>query len=452
LLASDDCKVLAGQSEIESNDTVWIGAMFPLSIDLDNHGDWNAQAVDLGRQDFAQAMGAFAGSGPQASARQFGLISCDDGADPDRVARHLVDDARVPAIIGFRRSTELITLAQSLFIPKGVMAVTATNTSPLIATLPHPADQPRLVWRTTYNAAETELPAAIFVEQLEPKIREEAGMRASDHMRVALLRPAAPSYQTFADIFFRALSFNGMSALANGANYREFLVDDDQDPPPDAASVSQAVVGFSPHVVVAFAEPKRFPAIETGWPTNRRWRPTYIELNPLQEEDLAFVGSSADRRHRLFGITTVSNTPANARLVMHFNQTFHTNVDRTLSPNTAYDAFYLLAYATYALGDKPVTGLELARAVTRLLPPGKPVEVGPSGIFDAFNTLRTGGNIDLVGSTGNLDFDAQLGDAPTDEVILCAGVDENGKVSEAIESGLVYNAATKKLDGQARCP
>jgi branched-chain amino acid transport system substrate-binding protein len=175
-------------------------------------------------------------------------------------------------------------------------------------------------------------------------------------------------------------------------------------------------------------------------------------MDPLVDDVFRFIGKNPDRRRRMLGMTTASNTPTNARLVQHFNDVFRTEVTRTLSPNTAYDAFFVLAYAAYALGDQPVTGASLARAIPRLLPPGKPIEVGPSAIFDGYNALRAGGNIDLVGSTGSLDFDPQTGEAPTDEVILCGNADDQGRTTEAIESGLVYDATAKKLKGEMRCP
>ena len=57
--------------------------------------------------------------------------------------------------------------------------------------------------------------------------------------------------------------------------------------------------------------------------------------------------------------------------------------------------------------------------------------------------------VDLVGSTGSLDFDPATGEAPTDDVILCLK-NERGQTA-AVESGLVYRAGAKKLEGQLRC-
>ena len=34
---------------------------------------------------------------------------------------------------------------------------------------------------------------------------------------------------------------------------------------------------------------------------------------------------------------------------MHYNEVFPKKVTRSVAPNSSYDAFYVLAYATYAL-------------------------------------------------------------------------------------------------------
>jgi hypothetical protein len=369
-----------------------------------------------------------------------------------------VDDVGVPAVIGFRSGAELIDLAESLFLPGDLVAITALNTSPLVATLPHPSDGPRRVWRTTYDSALTAWPLAAFVEHaLEPRLVASPAIGAAKPLRVALLRFDAAQLP-FSEVLFRALKFNGKSALDNGSSYREFVVDR-KDAAASYRAALDGLLKFEPHVLLfegdALAGGVRanlLEPLESGWPRERPWRPTYVKIEPLTSEEIGFVGRNADRRHRMFGITMASNTAANARLVMHYNQTFHTEITRTLSPNTAYDAFYMIAYAVYALGDQPVTGSSIAAAFSRLLPPGKPIEVGPSNIFEAFNTLRAGQNIDLVGSSGSLDFDTRTGQAPTDDVILCVGSEQDGSASEGVESGLVYDATAKKLVGRLHCP
>jgi branched-chain amino acid transport system substrate-binding protein len=137
---------------------------------------------------------------------------------------------------------------------------------------------------------------------------------------------------------------------------------------------------------------------------------------------------------------------------MHYNETYGAELTRVDAPSTAYDAFYLLAYASFALGDQIPTGLNLARAMARLVPPGTPVEVGPSAIFDALTRLQEGASIDLNGTGGPLDFDLSTGESPVDLSITCVDVDRDGRGTGNIESGAVFLAHTHQIVGTMKCP
>jgi branched-chain amino acid transport system substrate-binding protein len=234
------------------------------------------------------------------------------------------------------------------------------------------------------------------------------------------------------------------------------VVDDPASPDarPDDQAIA-ALLAFRPDVVVFDSGDalmnRVFVPLETRWP-ERAPRPLYAGALPLPAALFPFVGRSVARRRRFFGLTNVSTTTANARLVTHFNETFADKVTRTATPNGSYDAFYLLAYGVVALGDEPVTGPSLSRAIGRLLPPGKPVDVGPLAILDGLGALRGGANIDLEGTIGHLDFDPATGEAPVDMAILCVGVDRTGVATEGIESGMVYDAHADKLVGELACP
>jgi serine/threonine-protein kinase len=456
-LASEDCEVQADPAALASEDTVWIGSMFPKTgPDGEGFGIANARAVDLARRDFAQIM-----AGLQAAdrARPFGVVSCDDAVDPKRAAHHLAERVGVPAVIGFHSSVEAIDLATSLFVPKRVLSVAALNTNPLVTTVPQPAGEPRLVWRTTYNNTEAAGALSSLVEHvLEPSMRAGPELGASGTMRVALLRPKNAAGAAFSDALFRSLRFNAKSALDNGYDFRELTFDADATAQsPELAAAVKELTSMAPHVVVyaggTVLVQAVFARLEAAWPASAKHRPRYASLALLPRELFDYIGTSKDLRRRFFGVTPLSTTASNARFVMHYNETFDDEVTRTIAPNTSYDAFYLLAYATYALGrHEAVTGPALARGITRLLPPGKPVDVGLSGIFDAYATLRAGGRIDLQGATGKLDFDPATGEAPFDHAILCVGVDDHGRAFDGVESGLVYSAASKRLEGKMSCP
>ena len=140
-------------------------------------------------------------------------------------------------------------------------------------------------------------------------------------------------------------------------------------------------------------------------------------------------------------------------LVLRYNATFPDDpVTPTGAPQPSYDAFYLLAYAVYALGDAQIDGSSLSRSLLRLLPPGLRVDVGATQIGEAFETLRSGGRIDLEGAIGSLDLEPMTGEAPIDYAVICVGVDDHGKASSSVDSGLYYDSHAKKLLGQLHCP
>jgi serine/threonine-protein kinase len=456
-LASDDCHPVAEDSDLRDDTTVWFGAMYPLSgDDARIFGEREFRAVDLARSDFAYMLrGMHSGVGSR-SARPLAIVACDDAVDAPRAARHLVDDLGVPAIIGFRTSKEVIDLATSVFIPHGVLTVVALDTSPVITRLPRAPGQPRMIFRTTYSSAEVaEAIARLVPEVLEPEIRATPGaVHGREPLRVALVRQDDAAGIGFGEALFRALRFNGRSALENDANYRELTYPfDEGEHEPNLDPVVEPLVAFAPHVVIDFgSDDGLLRLIE---PLERRWattgfRPRYLKSTVLGPDVLTFAARHPDRRRRLISVTSTSITAANARFVTRYSAAFGGNVTRTFSPNSSYDAFYLLAYSTYALGREPVTGASLARTMGRLMPRGEPIDVGPNGIFDALNTLAAGGNIDLNGATGRLDFDLDTGEAPTDLAILC--VKTEGEAAENVESGLTYDATAGVLRGMMRCP
>jgi ABC-type branched-subunit amino acid transport system substrate-binding protein len=457
-LESEDCHVLAAPGDVDSDETLWIGTMFPLTGPLaPKFGVGNAQAVDLARRDFAETMGAFKGGVGAAAARRIGLVSCDDAADPTRAARHLVEEVRAPAIIGFQTSAELVELAGSLFLPRGVLAMAALNTSALVTTLPQVRGEARLVWRTTYNMTDTAAPLGLLVSDvLEPKIRAEPrGLGPTRPMRVALVRIDTAGWRAFSEGLLKALTFNGKSALDNGSDYREFVIDqDDSATAPDPIVAS--LLDFAPHVVLyaggGSVTVRVIEPLEARWPDKKQLRPRYATMNVSPSETIRFASATDERRARFFGLTTVSTTPVNAQFVMHYNQVFDDKITRAHSPNSAYDAFYLVAYAAYALGPKPVDGKSLATAMARFVPPGRPIDIGPSSIFAAVEALQAGENLDVTGATGPLDFNPTTGEAPVDFVFLCVGRGEDGRTFEDVEAGLVYDAQTYRLEGALKCP
>jgi hypothetical protein len=64
---------------------------------------------------------------------------------------------------------------------------------------------------------------------------------------------------------------------------------------------------------------------------------------------------------------------------------------------------------------------------------GREIEVGPTAIPEARNLLTSGAGINLVGASGNLDFDLEVGEAPAN-VALWEIEDRNGELRFPIKS------------------
>jgi len=295
----------------------------------------------------------------------------------------------------------------------------------------------------------------LVADVLEPRVRAAPrGIGAARPMRVALARVKNQGSRAFSEALLKGLTFNGKTALENGDDFRDFAVDDD-DAKTAPEPVVDALLAFSPDVVLYVGGEslmlRVIEPLEARWPRGRA-APIYATMNVFARETLRFIGEDRGRRARFFGLTTVSNTKVNAQFVTHYNQTFSDRVVRASAPNSSYDAFYLVAYAVYALGRDAVDGRSIARAMTRLVPPGTPIDVGPSSIFAGVAALAACENIDLGGATGRLDFNPSNGEAPVDFAFLCAGVDEAGRATDGVESGLVYDATSFRLQGAMRCP
>ena len=461
-LETDECKLLAEPGDTDKDGALLVGAMFQLSGPAaEPIGQPSMRAVDLARRDFVQVargLPSKAGDGPP---RPIAIVCCDDANDSAKVARHLVTELQLPAVIGFGSSHEFIGLAGSLFVPRRVFAVPAENSSALITSISAPAGEPRLIFRTSLSSAAVAEPVAVLVANvLEPARRAEL-RGATRALRVAMLRRKSASGLAVGDALFAALHFNGKSALENGTAFRELSVAEPSDPSAGDSygDAARELLSFLPDIVIYAGGDELtdtfFRPLEKSWPHGGP-RPLYVALNSLAGKGAAFftwLGRDAELRRRFLGIAAPANTPTNARFTMRYNQAYPNAITTTnLSPAAPYDAFYLVAYAAFAAGDGPTRGADLARAVASLLSPGKRIEVGPTAIFDAVAALRAGEHIDLNGAGGPLDFDLATGESPADYVFVCPGRDATGNADAEVESGMGFASADHALRGTLRCP
>src|SRR5262249_42716324 len=146
--------------------------------------------------------------------RPIGVVMCDDEMDPARAASHLAVDLRVPGVIGFSRSKDVLDLMTSTFVPHGVLALAAANRATTLTSITPSPGEPRLVWRTAVSAA-ARIPVVVAVvnEIITPEIRRQV---RDGPLRVLLLRMDNPAGQSYSDAMVTALALNGAGVAANG--------------------------------------------------------------------------------------------------------------------------------------------------------------------------------------------------------------------------------------------
>ncbi len=446
-LASVECVVRAEKEDLTRDDTVWIGTMFPKG-----GGGGEDNGIELGRRDFAAVPRSLPGAKGSRVRRPIAVVACDDSAEPKRALAHLLDDVGVQGVIGFGTSPEAIELITGDLAPRGIMTVVSRATASQVTAIKTPRGKPRTILRTTNNTTQmAQAIAAFFAEVIEPRLVAER----KRPLRVALLRLESTAGMGFSDATVSVLKLGGTTVAANQGHFAEYVLPfSEKDRAARAIATVGPLVAMNPDVVIYMGSDlvrDVLLAMERSWPKNSP-RPVYLSALPFDDADPARVAGDAGLRRRLFAATTPANTPVNAKFTFHYNATFSEHVTPALSPNTSYDAFYTLAYAVYAAGERPMSGEAIAAGVARLVGPGPAVEVGPARILEALGTLGEGDKIELQGAASALDFDSETGETPTDHVILCLGVTPAGSATAGVESGLVWDAKSGKIRGTMKCP
>ncbi|HTV18956.1 MAG TPA: hypothetical protein VMG12_09805 [Polyangiaceae bacterium] len=375
------------------------------------------------------------------SRRPLALLHCnshDDRFRARRAMQHLVNLGSVPVVITLTDNDTNTVRPQSL--RDGLTLICASCFSdPRQGSL-----DPSSVWQVAPALFDqAELAVARAVELAPPDV-------ASPPTLVTLSQEY-PGIDTYvSEIVRRVQQQNG---------YRQVSV---QSPDPRAQTVSQldvaqAVVDARPEVIVVGMDSDfttyYLPLIESRWPADAP-RPAYVLSYMNQELGLLSgpVGSDDELRHRISGVGWWPGPEAainRSRLEERFLARYREAVEQT---QFGYDAFYAAAYAlAWADARMPLDGAGAALGLEHLRQ-GPRVDAAPESIRSALVQLQSGDDVDLVGSSGALDWDAATHATASDVSLWCLVRDADGRLALRPSAGPIWNAMTGEISGAYACP
>jgi branched-chain amino acid transport system substrate-binding protein len=437
---SEDCKLVEGEL---GSDTIVLGALLATS--------GPTAATNLARQKSAQlavreinGVGGVPGVG--ASGRHVALVACDAAVDVRRAARHLVDDLRLPAIVGPNTSQDTIDVSSEISARGGALLMSPTAVASSIASL----NDAHLTWVMVSSD-----------EQRAPLMRRQI-VRLEEQLRAARVeRPIRLSVIYRQDalglgtrVGLNPLVLNGQTLLQNQTASPPTVVLEPYDSKlPNQDAIVERQVAFAPDIVVLGGTAEAIEEIMV--PLEQRWegssRPYYLLIDSLRgPELLTTVAGSDELRRRIRGIGTVP-TKRSAEVHDAFRLAYQTEYPGELATATgmgpSYDAVHAIAFAIAARHSEPVTGASIARGLARLHGGELEVPVESTKILSAFHELSLGRSIDAVGTYGAFNWDsrgAPLGGSV--EVWCIAG----GAQPRYESSGLTFDLGTLRSEGADR--
>ncbi len=341
--------------------------------------------------------------------KKLSMIACDDGDDSDQgraATRHLIDVAKVDAIIGAGSSQVTIDTFTELALPNRVLMISPSATSPTLTDRPDNG----LLWRTA--------PSDVFQGKTIAHYLVTRGYK-----KIALVARSDNYGDGMRRVVHDELCALNFEGCTNNDFLEEFAYTTDPNGQPEDFTRAIAVLdGMQPDVVVLVSfvtDGVDFINAATGHGY------TYVFADGFRDPEAVHV-SDAAHPHPVVTTPTelcgaVGTNPGVTDLYGGFAADFRAifgSDPKTYAPH-AYDATYLVAYAyvgAFGAGTQPadIDGRVLAEQLKRLTGGATAINVGTGGLGQAEGILSANGSssINLRGISSELDFDAASGEAP----------------------------------------
>jgi ABC-type branched-subunit amino acid transport system substrate-binding protein len=437
-LLSDDCDTITG--DYLSEDSILIASLFSTK---------GAQAAtNLQRQQSAMLAVAQindVGGVPVAAGtpKKLVLLSCDESTDLMRAGDHLVNELRVPAIIGPNTSQDTLDLSGSVSVPGDTVVMSPTAVASSVGAL---LDDD-LTWLMVPTDVQR---APLMISQINALEADIKASRAVPSVKLGIVfRNDALGVGTRTSL--NSLMLNG-KALSDAANLgHDVHINPYSFGAPDQAALVAEYLAFLPDIVVlagtAEAITQVMVPLEAGWPAGAA-RPQYVLIDSAKVTDLiTAVTGNDDLRLRVRG-TGVTPSPASADVYDAFKVDYQiaypgSSIISGMGP--AYDATYAIALALAAEQDQPLTGATIKRGLRQLGGGKMDIELGPTRVLAAFQQLAGGQTIDAHGTFTSLAWSSDGTVLGGTIEVWCIGA-PNGKPTYQ-SSGLSFDLMTETQAG-----
>ena len=479
-MKSIDCPKVGG--DLQGGNVVVIGVSLAQNGANQASGESRINSLELAIKEVNEA-GGIRDADKCKAPRTLAYVACDDaniagapdgGADGgpgepviDRIrgAQHLINDLKVPVIVGGSTSGTTLELAQKATMPGKVMQFAPSSTA-IALTAPTDfnasPDGVRLLWR----AAPSDVVQSIVLQKMFLQVETEVkANNGNAPIKLALVTKNDAYGKGIAEAFKNGLMVNG--AAPNDTSFADIMY---KTAPADADGIDRAAAAtqlgtFQPDIVVMAGTSEATDDIMRPFEgTNPAKKPIYILADGQKKPELTALVDPADMktpapadreglRKRIRGTAPGVLTPL-AQTFFNVAYKGAYGADSVLSYGMAgtYDIGYMITYALTASKGAPVNGTELAKNMALLVGGTQKIDVGPTGLAKGMEAMLKGEKIDFNGASGPLDFDVATGEAPSDYGVWCVKVGSNDARVFEEATGQSYSAVNGALTGTFSCP
>lgn len=474
-MKSLDCPRVGG--DLEGGNVVVIGASLAQSGPNKASGEGRINSLELAIKE-VNAAGGIRDADKCKPPRTLAFVACDDqnreaspadnleSIDRIRGAEHLLQNLKVPVIVGGSTSGTTMDLAKNAAIPANAMLFAPSSTAISLTNPPDFNPSPggtRLLWRTApSDVVQSVALRAIFL-QLESELKAANG---GEPIKLALVTKSDTYGAGIAEAFKKGLEVNGAAPTEDSfldVVYKENAAATEGVDPADAVA---ALSAFQPHIIVMAGTSEATDEIVRPFEAaNPATKPMYAFADGQKKAELTALVDAADTktpaptdreglRKRIRGTQPGVLTPlAQSFFNVAYKEAYGTDSVLAYGMAGTYDIGYLITYALTASKGAPVTGTDLAKNMALLVGGTSKIDVGKTSLSKGMEAMLKGEKVDFNGASGPLDFDVDLGEAPADYGVWCIKVDPNDDKRVFEEAtGQIYDSTKAELDGAFTCP